>query len=53
MVGGQAPTDPKLLANRLPAPDDDFTIYLRAYLPEPSILDGTWEPPAVPRQVRT
>ncbi|GAB2656457.1 DUF1214 domain-containing protein [Prescottella soli] len=49
-VGGAAPTDPKLLANWLPAPDDEFTLYLRAYWPEQSILDGIWEPPAVTRQ---
>ncbi|MDH6281012.1 DUF1214 domain-containing protein [Prescottella agglutinans] len=49
-VGGAAPTDPKLLTNWLPAPDDDFAIYLRAYWPDEAILDGTWEPPAVTRQ---
>ncbi|MGW0043106.1 DUF1254 domain-containing protein [Rhodococcus sp. NPDC003348] len=46
-VGGAAPTDPKLLTNWLPAPDDEFTIFLRAYWPDQDILDGTWEPPAV------
>ncbi|SEK20158.1 DUF1214 domain-containing protein [Rhodococcus maanshanensis] len=48
-VGGQAPTDPKLLANWLPAPADEFTIYLRAYWPEQTVLDGNWQPPAVSR----
>ncbi|MFC9789024.1 DUF1214 domain-containing protein [Rhodococcus sp. NPDC127528] len=48
-VGGPAPTDPKLLTNWLPAPDADFTLFLRAYWPEQVILDGTWEPPAVVR----
>ncbi|MFE4498477.1 DUF1254 domain-containing protein [Rhodococcus sp. NPDC056743] len=46
-VGGAAPTDPKELANWLPAPDDEFTVYLRAYWPNQEILAGRWEPPAV------
>lgn len=48
-VGGPRPADPKLLANWLPAPDDEFTIFLRAYWPDQEILDGIWEPPAVTR----
>ena len=46
-VGGDAPTDPALLANWLPAPADAFSVYLRAYWPDEAILDGTWSPPAV------
>ncbi|TCK00153.1 hypothetical protein DFR71_1145 [Nocardia alba] len=46
-VGGPAPTEAKLLANWLPAPDDEFTLYLRAYWPDQTILDGTWQPPSV------
>jgi len=37
-------------ANWLPAPDGKFILMLRLYWPkekDPSILDGTWEPPAV------
>jgi hypothetical protein len=37
-------------ANWLPSPADKFTMLLRLYWPTstpPSILDGTWEPPAV------
>ncbi|QDQ95334.1 DUF1254 domain-containing protein [Rhodococcus sp. WB9] len=48
-VGGPAPTDPGLLTNWLPAPDDEFTLYLRAYWPDQSILEGTWNPPAITR----
>ncbi|WP_345341645.1 DUF1214 domain-containing protein [Rhodococcus olei] len=48
-VGGPAPTDAKLLANWLPAPGEEFTIYLRAYWPDQAILDGSWAPPAVAR----
>jgi hypothetical protein len=37
-------------SNWLPASDKDFNVTLRMYWPEekaPSILDGTWKPPAV------
>lgn len=37
-------------ANWLPAPKNDFILMLRLYWPKeesPSILDGTWKPPAV------
>lgn len=37
-------------ANWLPAPKGDFILMLRMYWPQetpPSILDGTWKPPAV------
>lgn len=46
-AGGSAPTDAKELANWIPAPDDEFTLYLRAYWPDDTILDGTWNPPRV------
>ena len=46
-VGGERPTDPGELANWLPAPDDDFSVYLRAYWPGERILNGDWAPPAV------
>ncbi|MCD2194791.1 DUF1214 domain-containing protein [Actinomycetospora endophytica] len=48
-AGGDAPSDPAQLSNWLPAPADEFTLYLRAYWPEQSIVDGVWEPPAVVR----
>ena len=37
-------------ANWLPAPKDKFVLMMRLYWPkekDPSILDGTWKPPAV------
>jgi len=34
-------------SNWLPAPKGKFSLFLRAYWPEPSVLDGTWTPPAV------
>ncbi|WP_024803496.1 DUF1254 domain-containing protein [Nocardia sp. BMG51109] len=46
-IGGPAPSDEKQLTNWLPAPDDEFTLYLRAYWPDHTILDGTWKPPTV------
>jgi hypothetical protein len=37
-------------ANWLPAPDGDFNLTMRMYWPNdkaPSIMDGTWKPPAI------
>ena len=34
-------------SNWLPAPDEEFSLYIRAYWPKPAILDGTWIPPKV------
>lgn len=34
-------------ANWLPASASDFNVTLRAYWPDPRILDGSWQPPAV------
>ncbi|WP_287255856.1 DUF1254 domain-containing protein [Mesorhizobium sp.] len=34
-------------ANWLPAPQGDFSLYLRAYWPKTPIIDGSWTPPAV------
>jgi hypothetical protein len=46
-VQAEAPAE-HLRSNWLPAPkDEDFTLYIRAYWPEPAILDGTWTPPRV------
>jgi hypothetical protein len=39
-------------ANWLPAPKGDFLLWMRLYWPKesnPSILDGTWQPPPVRR----
>lgn len=48
-AGGAAPDDPSQLANWLPAPAEEFTLYLRAYWPAESILRGEWTPPPVTR----
>jgi hypothetical protein len=50
-VGGAGPSDPIQLANWLPAPDEEFSLVLRAYWPESGILDGSWAPPAVTPRV--
>jgi hypothetical protein len=34
-------------SNWLPAPNEPFSLYLRAYWPDQAILDGTWMPPNV------
>lgn len=49
-VGAEPPADESDRANWLPAPGEDFSLYLRAYWPEQPILDGTWTPPPVERQ---
>ncbi|MGW5237742.1 DUF1254 domain-containing protein [Monashia sp. NPDC004114] len=51
-IGGQAPEDGAQKPNWLPAPSEEFSVYLRTYWPDDSILDGSWAPPAVER-VRT
>jgi hypothetical protein len=33
--------------NWVPAPEGTFSLYIRCYWPEPSIIDGTWMPPNV------
>jgi hypothetical protein len=35
------------VSNWLPAPTDDFELFLRAYWPEEAILKGQWAPPVV------
>lgn len=41
------PADPVARANWLPAPEGDFYLILRIYMPKQAVLDGTWQPPAV------
>jgi hypothetical protein len=33
--------------NWLPAPKGAFSLVLRVYNPTPSVLDGSWSPPAI------
>ncbi|MEU5060245.1 MULTISPECIES: DUF1254 domain-containing protein [unclassified Streptomyces] len=46
-VAASRPTDPRRAANWLPAPEGEFSLFLRAYWPDDAALDGTWTPPAV------
>ena len=41
------PKGPKERANWLPAPEGNFYLIMRIYMPKKSVLDGTWKPPAV------
>src|SRR4029077_4492746 len=36
-------------SNWLPAPDDAFSLYIRAYWADKAIIDGSWTPPVVQR----
>lgn len=47
-VGNQPPAQAPR-SNWLPAPPAEFSLYIRAYWPEESILDGSWNPPQVTR----
>jgi hypothetical protein len=42
-----APKDPKLKANWLPAPDGPIYMVMRLYWPKNAALDGSWQPPAI------
>jgi len=43
------PGDPQGKANWLPAPNDQFALLLRAYVPTESILSGNYQLPDVER----
>jgi hypothetical protein len=45
-VQNQSP-GPDKESNWLPAPTDSFNMVLRAYLPQPQVLNGTWQPPGL------
>ncbi len=48
-VQAARPSNDKV-ANWLPAPQTDFSLYLRAYWPQTSIIDGSWTPPPVGKE---
>jgi len=39
--------EPDKVPNWLPAPDGEFSLYIRAYWPLPAITEGRWTPPPV------
>ena len=43
------PPGPEKELNWVPAPTDEFSLYIRAYWPKTDFLDGRWKPPAVMR----
>jgi hypothetical protein len=43
------PPDKDKLSNWLPAPADEFSLYVRSYWPDAAILQGRWTPPPVLR----
>ena len=45
-VSKNRPAEDKI-NNWLPAPDGTFSLYIRAYWGEKSIIDGTWQPPKI------
>jgi hypothetical protein len=47
-VGSASPGKDKE-SNWLPAPNEPFSLYLRAYWGKQPILDGTWKPPSIER----
>jgi hypothetical protein len=46
-VQSDKPTDEVQLANWLPAPKGDFSLYVRTYWPKPEVTGGAWTPPPV------
>ncbi|CAN5330066.1 DUF1254 domain-containing protein [soil metagenome] len=46
-ISAEAPSDPVLKANWLPAPKGPFTLTLRIYKPRATALDGRWRAQAV------
>jgi hypothetical protein len=44
---GATPPEGKSESNWLPAPEGDFSLYIRAYWGKEAILDGSWQPPKV------
>jgi hypothetical protein len=45
----EPPLDPARQCNWLPVPAADFSLYLRAYWPDQTVLQGAWTPPPVQR----
>ena len=41
------PPSQEKMTNWLPAPNGDFSLYVRTYWPEDAVLNGSWTPPAV------
>jgi hypothetical protein len=46
LAGAKSPGEDKK-SNWLPGPNGTFSLYMRAYWSDKTILDGQWKPPAV------
>jgi hypothetical protein len=46
------PPEEEKLPNWLPAPESDFTLYLRTYWPKIDILENRWTPPGKADKVK-
>jgi hypothetical protein len=44
------PADAEARANWLPAPEGQFALIVRAYVPTPAVLDGSYKLPNVVRK---
>jgi hypothetical protein len=44
---GAKPPSADVMANWLPAPPGEFSLYVRSYWPEAAIAEGRWTPPSV------
>jgi len=48
-ISATPPPDSSKMTNWLPAPKDDFSLYVRSYWPDAVIIEGKWTPPGVER----
>jgi hypothetical protein len=51
VVQADEPSDPVQRANWLPAPEGDFSLYVRAYWPKVAVTDGSWTLPAAEKMM--
>jgi len=49
LYAGVAHPGDERFPNWLPAPDGEFSLYIRCYWAEDAVLDGTWTPPVIER----
>ena len=49
LYAGEALPDGKPRTNWLPAPNGEFSLYIRCYWAKDAVFDGTWKPPIIER----
>ncbi|MDI3537458.1 MAG: hypothetical protein PWP16_656 [Eubacteriaceae bacterium] len=47
LLSTQEPSDASMVNNWLPISNDNFHLYLRIYLPQQSVFDGSWAAPTI------